>query len=499
MKFFQGIAKDIKTRKPHYGDDFSSGLNLKVLSAGFYLFFACLANAIAFGALSSFLTGGEIGIIEMMIATAIGGVAYALLSAQPITLLGGTGPIVIFTALLYATSVDLGLNFIAVYAWTGIWAGLILIVLAVTNASNLMRYFSRFTDDIFAALVSLIFVIEAVKSVGGGFFDAQLSQTDAIFAAVLAFGTCFIAFILRQAVRIGRRPLPGTALLADFAPTLAIISMTALALTLWTGHLEGPAVPPTYDATSTGRPWLVNIMILPTWAKLSCILPAIFAATLLFLDQNITSRIINESDAPLRKGHGYHLDLLLIGIMTLCFSFFGLPWIVAATVHSVNHLKSLSIGDPRDPDLPTLAVVESRLSALAIHLFIAASLLVLHYVAIIPMAVLFGLFIYMGFVSLWGNGFFIRTLAMIIPGMMAHGHHADAQVSRRVRNRFTFLQVSCLVVLWGVKSSVIGIFFPFFIALCVPVRIHVSRYFNHDDLNHLDDYDHAGHGQGDGI
>jgi hypothetical protein len=104
----------------------------------------------------------------MLIATAIGGTPYALFSAQPITLLGGTGPIVIFTALLYAACQDLGLDFIAVYAWTGIWAGLILIVLAVTNASNLMRFFSRFTDDIFAALVSLIFVIEAVRKVGGG-------------------------------------------------------------------------------------------------------------------------------------------------------------------------------------------------------------------------------------------------------------------------------------------------------------------------------------------
>ena len=286
----------------------------------------------------------------MLIATAIGGTAYALFSAQPITLLRGTGPIVIFTALLYAACQDLGLDFIAVYAWTGIWAGLILIVLAVTNASNLMLFFSRFTDDIFAALVSLIFVIEAVRKVGGGLFNdrlsPQLSPGDAWFAVLLAAGTCVIAFGLRSAVRIGRRPLPGTPLLMEFAPTLAIVAMTALAMTMWTGHVEGPAVPADYATTSTGRPWLVEIMALPQWIKLACVLPATFAATLLFLDQNITSRIINEGDTPMVKGHGYHLDLLLIGLFTLAFSLFGLPWIVAATVHSVNHLKSLSIRRP---------------------------------------------------------------------------------------------------------------------------------------------------------
>lgn len=115
MKIFHGIVKDIDTRRPHYGSDFSAVFSLKVLSSSFYLFFACLANTIAFGALSSVLTGGEIGIIEMLIATAIGGTVYALFSAQPITLLGGTGPIVIFTALLYAICQDLGIGFIAVY------------------------------------------------------------------------------------------------------------------------------------------------------------------------------------------------------------------------------------------------------------------------------------------------------------------------------------------------------------------------------------------------
>jgi hypothetical protein len=56
---------------------------------------------------------------------------------------------------------------------------------------------------------------------------------------------------------------------------------------------------------------------------------------------------------------------------------------------------------------------------------------------------------------------------------------------------FTYLQGACLVVLWVVKSSAIGIFFPFFIALCVPVRIFISRYFHPEHLDNMDDYDHG--------
>ena len=54
-----------------------------------------------------------------------------------------------------------------------------LITLSITNASNVMQYFSRFTDDIFVALVSLIFVIEAGRSIGGDLFDGQLTQSEA--------------------------------------------------------------------------------------------------------------------------------------------------------------------------------------------------------------------------------------------------------------------------------------------------------------------------------
>ena len=43
----------------------------------------------------------------------------------------------------------------------------------------------------------------------------------------------------------------------------------------------------------------------------------------------------------LKKGGGYHLDLLVLAlIITLC-SIFGLPWFVAATVMSINHIQSL--------------------------------------------------------------------------------------------------------------------------------------------------------------
>ena len=67
---FSGLRSVVAVRIPHYISDFTDAMHRKVVSSTLYLFFACLANAIAFG----ISTGGGIGIIEMMIASAIGGI-----------------------------------------------------------------------------------------------------------------------------------------------------------------------------------------------------------------------------------------------------------------------------------------------------------------------------------------------------------------------------------------------------------------------------------------
>lgn len=45
---------------PHYGTDFKDGANLKGLAASFFLFFACLAPAVAFGGLLGKATQGQV-------------------------------------------------------------------------------------------------------------------------------------------------------------------------------------------------------------------------------------------------------------------------------------------------------------------------------------------------------------------------------------------------------------------------------------------------------
>jgi hypothetical protein len=276
---------------------------------------------------------------------------------------------------------------------------------------------------------------------------------------------------------------------SDFGPALAILVMTLFALSMPSVQLSVPAIPETFG-TTTGRAWMIDLFSIPTWMILFCIGPAILVTVLLFLDQNITTRLVNNPAYSLRKGGGYHLDLTVVGGLVLVASVFGLPWIVAATVHSLNHVKSLSStadsavkGEPQQSK-----VTENRVSGLLIHLLIGCSIFLLPLVKAIPMEVLFGLFLFMGISTLNGTDLFERCKLWMIDKHLYPQEGYMQRVPMKVVRSFTVIQVGALGLLWVLKSSALGILFPLLIAMLVPLRQLLSRYYDDEHLTALDEH-----------
>ena len=502
-KLFGGMCKDIARRWPHYLGDFRDGLHPKCLASTLFLFFACLAPAITFGGIMAELTGNHIGTVEMIIGTALCGVLYALFSGQPLIILGGTGPLLIFTMILYDLCVALDLPFLETRGWIGLWTALLLLVLAATDASSLMRYFTRFTDEIFAALISIIFIYAAVEALVSIVTDVYQQETishdEALLPVLLAVGTFYIAMTLSK-FRRSRYLLPQIReFLSDFGPSIALLAMTLVAV--WLHSLQEinltelpipNSIRPTYPPEpAAARSWLLDLTQAPVWVWFAALGPALLVTVLVFVDQNITARLINNPDHKLQKGEAYHLDLAVMGVLIGVCSLFGLPWLVAATVRSLNHLQSLatveevvaSAGDTRER---VIHVRETRVSALAIHLLIALSLLLLPLLKVIPMAVLYGLFLFMGVVSMTGNQFFERLNLWIMDSTLYPTTHYIRKVPLWTIHKFTLLQLVCLGVLGFVELSPLGILFPLFVALLVPLRLFAGRFFDPEHLAALD-------------
>ena len=152
-KPFKGLVGDVRGKVEEYGSDLRDGVSLKALASVCFLFFGCLAPAVAFGSLCGVATQGAMGTVEMVLGTALSGMVYALTSGQPLTIIGSTGPVLAFIAVLYDLSTRWGLPFLPLYGWTGLWASGILGVCSILSISNVVGYLTRFTDEIFANLV----------------------------------------------------------------------------------------------------------------------------------------------------------------------------------------------------------------------------------------------------------------------------------------------------------------------------------------------------------
>ncbi|MDA1016400.1 MAG: PTS sugar transporter subunit IIA [Planctomycetota bacterium] len=497
-KLFGGLREDFRRRWSHYRSDFRDGLNPKSLSSTLFLFFACLAPAVTFGGIMGAQTDGKIGVVEMLVASAACGIVYALVSGQPLVILGGVGPLLVFTAILFRLCGDLQLLFLPAYAWVGFWTALMLVGLAATDASCLMRHFTRFTDEIFSALMALIFIYEALRAIIAifrrSFADESIGHDAAFLSLILAIGTFYIAISLSQ-FRRSNYLLPWMReFLADFGPMIALAAMTLVSWLLRDEVATSTLQAPDTLQTTIGRAWLVDPFAAPLWVRFSAIGPALLATVLVFLTQNITARLVNSPDHRLRKGPAYHLDLAVVGGLIGICSLFGLPWLVAATVRSLAHVRGLATMDEVISSDGTTRervthVEENRITGLAIHVLIALSLLLLPALKVVPMSVLYGIFLFMGAVSLSGNQFFERmTLWLMDPGLYPRTHYIR-QAPVKVIHRFTLLQLACLAALCVVTLSPnesLRLSFPLFIGLLVPMRFLAGRWFDANDLTALD-------------
>ena len=264
--------------------------------------------------------------------------------------------------------------------------------------------------------------------------------------------------------------------------------MTAVAFVLHPVRLYTLDVPLTFQ-TSSGRPWLVPLLDVPVWVMLAAAGPAFLISVLLYVDQVITVRLVASPQYRLQKGSGYHLDLLVIGLGIGVTSIFGLPWLVAATVRSLNHVRSLATFSTAGGEERITSVRETRLTGLLVHVLIGLSLLFLEPLRQVPMSVLFGLFLFMGVASLRNNQLFERLRLWITDPAMYPPTHYLRRVPPRVVHAFTAIQAAALAGLWVIKVSPIGIAFPLFLALLVPLRLYLGRFFDDHHLRFLDSHE----------
>ncbi|CAE7560500.1 SLC4A4 [Symbiodinium natans] len=487
-----GLRLDLRRRLPLYASDWTDAFKAenfqKSLSSILYLFIAALAPAITFG--SRFLDGtnGQFGVLEMIMSTAVSGVIFSTFAGQPLSILGATGPFLAYTLVVYDMAVGADVEFMPFYFWVCMWCSLFTILVAVFDLCALMKHVTMFSEDIFAGLISLIFIIDGVRPIIENFSENKMSLTSAMFEALLFMYTFGLATYLSHFRRTPWLLRPIRNLMANFAVTISLVTASALAAiyssdtNLRMLSVDADFSPNLVLSDGSKRPWVVNPMGIersfPAWAIAYAILPAIGFAVLGYLDQNLTSVIVNR---------------FVRGALTLpVCAVLGLPLSVASTVPSITHVISLTTYEvkqlPEGERKVPSKVVEQRATNFLIHVLIGCALFLAPALKFLPRAVLQGVFFYMGIASLTGNNLFDRLFLWLIwdPAKYPQYHYIQKLPIRRV-HLYTLVQVVCLGILYGLKAiKETSVVFPFFMASLAIIRKAMRFLFTQEELELLD-------------
>nr|XP_021335145.1 electrogenic sodium bicarbonate cotransporter 4 isoform X1 [Danio rerio] len=560
-RFCGGLWLDIKRKAPWFFSDFYEGFHIQSVSAVLFIYLGCITNAITFGGLLGDATDNYQGVMESFLGTALAGAVFCMFGGQPLIILSSTGPILIFEKLLYEFSINNNIDYMEIRLWIGLHSCLQCLILVATDASYIIKYMTRFTEEGFSSLISFIFISDALKKMMSTFsyypispdfkpdliisyrcdcqlpdqvsplnstsplalenmsdysmfnFSAldwtQISKKEclrlggslvgksckyvpdlAMLSFILFFGTYSMTISLKKFKSSRYFPTKCRALIADFAIIISILVFCAVdyGMALDTPKLH---VPTQIKPTRPDRGWIVMPMGRnPWWMCLASFVPALLVTILIFMDQQITAVIVNRKENKLKKGCGYHLDLFWVGVLMAVCSFMGLPWYVAATVISIAHIDSLkmeseSSAPGEQPQF--LGVREQRLTGTLVFVLTGVSVFMAPILQFIPMPVLYGVFLYMGVASLHGIQFWERIKLYLMPAK----HQPDFVFLRHVPLRrvhlFTLLQITCLAVLWILKSTVAAIVFPVMILGLMVVRKALDLIFSQHDLAWLDD------------
>ncbi|KAG7489239.1 electrogenic sodium bicarbonate cotransporter 4-like isoform X1 [Solea senegalensis] len=552
-RFCGGLYLDIKRKLPWLPSDFYEGFHIQSISAVLFIYLGCITNAITFGGLLGDATDNYQGVMESFLGTALAGSVFCLFSGQPLIILSSTGPILIFEKLLFEFSKNNSIDYLELRLWIGIHSCLQCLILVATDASYIIKYMTRFTEEGFSSLISFIFISDAIKKMVGSFkyypintdfkpdyitaykceclapdpvpmpdnsssvsglnvtaLDwSQLSKKEcltyggslvgksckyvpdlALMSFILFFGTYSMTVSLKKFKFSRYFPTKLRKLISDFSIFMSIMTFVGLDMLI---GLKTPKliVPTEFKPTRSDRGWLVMPFGKnPWWVYVASFVPALLVTILIFMDQQISAVIVNRKENKLKKGCGYHLDLFWVGILMVTCSLMGLPWYVAATVISIAHIDSLkmeseSSAPGEQPQF--LGVREQRVTGILVFVLTGVSIFLAPVLKFIPMPVLYGVFLYMGVASLSGIQFWDRIKLYMMPSK----HQPDFSYLRHVPLRrvhlFTLIQITCLAVLWILKSTFLAIIFPVMILGLMVVRKMLDMVFSQHDLAWVDD------------
>lgn len=444
-------------------------------------------------------TGASYGVNEVLLANVLGGVVFAILAAQPLVIVGVTGPIAVFNYTVYDIMLPTGTNYFAFMCWIGLWSMVMHFILAITNSCNGLRYVTRFSCDIFGFYVAFVYIQKGIQVLTHQGYDEAFYLSLVVALLVLGFaygcGVLGASTLFQHHIRV---------FITDYGTPLCIVFFTGFVhfgrmkdVTLETLPVSKAFFP------TANRGWFIHFWDISVGDVFLAIPFAALLTILFYFDHNVSSLIAQGSEFPLRKPAGFHWDLFLLGATTGVAGLLGLPAPNGLIPQAPFHTASLCVTKVVGPDagegeggeskgrgkVVVDHVVEQRVSNLAQGLLTLGTmtgplLIVLH---LIPRGVLAGLFLVMGVQALEGNGITLKLFHIFRDKALTSSSEPLRRVEKKKLWAFVAIQIFGFGATFAITQTIAAVGFPVVIFLLVPFRTWVMpRWFTSEELGIMD-------------
>lgn len=522
---FRGMWYDLRRRKPYLASDWIEGFEPRnwwtVINSVVRMYFINLMPAIAYVLDMNYRTDGSYGINEVLLASALAAIVFAVFSVQPLTFVGVTGLINLVNYTQYDIFVGHygfdRLGYLRIQAWALIWAAAFHFIVAIFNVCDFTRFITDMTSETFGFYVGVIYIQKGIELLIEEFEPLPLDNATGWLSVTIAILFTISVYFVAKVGNTTYLPFKVRNLVAGYAFAAGCI--------FWTGFSHFPKnslerVPierlpitkaffPTLDRGWFIDFWNIELKYVFVGAPLGFLIMLLF-----YFDHNVSSVMAQARNYPVRKPAGFHWDFFLLGITTLVSGFLGLPAPNGLVPQAPVNTETLSVyAQVEKPDadkriaretlskgksklrtvkqqhIVNVLVVENRLSYLGVGLLTLGTMTrpLLVVLGTMPRAVFAGVFILVGWASIERNNITMRTLAIFRDRRLAPPDEPLNTIRRSKIALFVGIQWLFAAMTIAISATIAGIGFPVIITLLIPLRYYlVPKWFSPLELKILD-------------
>ncbi|CAL8108263.1 unnamed protein product [Calicophoron daubneyi] len=431
----RGFKPWLRRMPSDYTDAFNKDHLATVLGSVPFLYFVNLAPTITFAALLHAQVDRSFTISSTLLSSGICMVLFTIFSGQPLGFVGTTAPMFILECAIASVAKDAPVDLKLLRFWTAIYCAMFGVLFVALNISALINHVRRSLEEIFNTFIAFFFLLKAVftmfRLIPAGPKDSSTeAQLQFTHKMAIAGATLFLAFIkvhfclclanikrgnyFRRFIRklLGALNIP-----------LGMLLITALERIFFRNfNLPKVSIPPSDQIDTSQWFGFPDLSGLTNYGKASpgfvhgmSVALGLAMSVIIFTEVGLNGITAMKNKAV--KPNIFVMDVILMQIIfPIVNAVVGWPFYSGSTVRTVSNLVALVRMDRAPaPGMShrVIGTIEQRVSGILVGLLVGLSIFLGSILGHIPLAALYGMFLYIGVMGLQGLQFFLRVLALL--------------------------------------------------------------------------------------